>query len=185
MSDENEIQVPAEQSEDLEMIPDEENLTPDVQIKLKKLKDALKKCETERKEYLEGWQRAKADHINYRKDEGKRFEDMAQFVTAGLVREILPVLDSFDLALSHELPKEVEKGMLLIRSQLEDILQKRGFNEIEVKEGDEFSPEKHESIGEVESKEPEGKVAEIVQRGYLFREKVLRPARVRISKGRS
>lgn len=185
MSDENERQIPAEQSEDLEMIPDEENLAPDVQIKLKKLKDALKKCETERKEYLDGWQRAKADHINYRKDEGKRFEDMAQLVTAGLVQEILPVLDSFDLALSHGLPKEVEKGVLLIRSQLEEVLQKRGLDEIEVKEGEEFNSEKHESLGEVESEEPEGRVAEIVQRGYLFRERVLRPARVRISKGRS
>lgn len=169
-------------NEEVELIPDEETLAPDIQKKLKKLKDELKKCETERKEYLDGWQRAKADHINYRKDEGKRFEDMAQFVTAGLVQEILPVLDSFDLALGHELPKDVERGVLLIRSQFEDILRKRGFDEIEVKEGDEFNPERHESIGEMESDAPEGKVAEVVQRGYLFRDKVLRPARVRLSK---
>ncbi len=173
-----------EENSELELVPDTEGAPPDIQKKLKKLREDLKKCEAERKEYLDGWQRAKADHINYRKDEGKRFEDMAQFVSAGLIQEVLPVLDSFDLALGHGVSKEVERGVLLIRSQFEDILKKRGLDEIEIKEGDEFNPERHESIGEMESGVPEGKVAEVVQRGYLFRERVLRPARVRISKGR-
>jgi len=171
-------------ADELELIPDEEGTLPDLQNKIKKLKAELKKCAEERKDYLDGWQRAKADYINYRKEEGKRFEDMARFVTAGLVKEILPILDSFDLALSHNMPKDVERGVFLIRSQLEDILKNRGLAEIETKEGDEFDPEKHESIGEVESPVTPGKVAEVVQRGYLFRDKVLRPVRVRLSKGR-
>lgn len=171
--------------DEVELIPDEEGDFPDLQKKLKKLKEELKKCEAERKEYLEGWQRAKADFINYRHDEGKRFEDMGRFVTAGLVQEVLPVLDSFDLALGHGLPAEIEKGVLLIRSQFEDILKKRGLETIEVKAGEKFNPEKHESIGEVESDLPQGTVAEVVQRGYLFRGRVLRPARVRLSKGRA
>lgn len=168
--------------EDVEFIPDEEGALPDLQKKIKKLKEELKKCEAERKEYLEGWQRAKADFINYRNDEGKRFEDMGRFVTAGLIQEVLPVLDSFDLALGHGLPAEVEKGVLLIRSQFEDILKKRGLEQIKVEIGEEFNPEKHESMGEVESDKPAGVIAEIVQRGYLFRDRVLRPARVRIAK---
>lgn len=170
--------------EEVEIVPDEEGDIPDLQKKIKKLKENLKKCEVERKEYLEGWQRAKADHINYKNDEGKRIEDMARFITAGFIQEVLPVLDSFDLALMHGLPSDVEKGVLLIKSQFEDILKKRGLDRIEVKDGEEFNPEKHESIGEEESDKPTGTVTEVVQRGYVFRDRVLRPARVRISKGR-
>ena len=172
-----------ENEEGIEFVPDEEGALPDIQKKVKKVKEDLKKCETERKEYLEGWQRAKADHINYKNDEGTRMEAMERFIAAGHVTDVLPALDSFDLALGHAMPQEVERGVLLIRSQFEDVLKKRGLTEIEVKVGDEFNPEKHESIGEVESGAAAGAIAEVVQRGYFFRERVLRPARVRLSKG--
>lgn len=169
----------------IEIVTDEENIGPDLQNKVKKLRDDLKKCEEEKKEYLAGWQRSKADFINYRNEEGKRFEDMARFVSAGLIQEILPVLDSFNLALGHGLPAETEKGVLLIRSQLQDILKKRGLEEISVKLGEELNPEKHESVGGLESDQPNNTIAEIIQKGYLFQGKVLRPARVKIAKNRS
>ena len=168
--------------EDEEIVPDEEHGPSDAASKVKKLKDELKTCESEKKEYLDGWQRAKADYINYKKDEGKRFEDMARYVSGGLIHDILPVLDSFDLALGHGLPKEAERGILLVRSQLEDVLKKRGLAEIEAVSGANFNPEIHESIGEVESEYSSGAIAEVVQRGYRLRGGVLRPARVRISK---
>lgn len=171
--------------ETIEFLPDEEHLAPDLQKKIKTQRENLKKCETERKEYLDGWQRAKADHINYRKEEGKRMEDMARFVIAGLVQEMLPVLDSFDLAVGHGLPPDLEKGVLLIRSQFEDILRKRGIEQIKVKPGDRFNPEMHEAVGEMDGEHPPGTIAEEVQRGYLFRERVLRPVRVRIIKEKS
>ncbi len=167
-----------------EIVPDEEFAGLDAAERFKKLKEELKNCESEKKEYLDGWQRSKADYINYKKDEGKRFEDMARYVAGGLIQDILPVLDSFDLALGHGLPKEAERGILLVRSQLEDVLKKRGLAEIEVRMGANFNPETHESIGEVESEHPAGAVAEVVQRGYLFQGRVVRPARVRIAKGK-
>lgn len=166
-----------------EITPDEEFGNADAALeKVKKLKEELKQCEAEKKEYLDGWQRAKADYVNYKKDEAKRFEDMARFVAGGLVHDILPVLDSFDLALGQGLPKESERGILLIRSQLEDILRKRGVEEIVVEAGTSFDPEIEESLGEVESPHRAGAVAEVVQRGYRLRDKVVRPVRVRISK---
>ena len=174
--------------EKTEIVPDEEFAAADASEKVKKLKDELQKCDAEKKEYLDGWQRSKADYINYRKDEGKRFEDMARFVIAGLIDDILPALDSFDLALSHGLPAQVglpadvEKGILLIRAQFEDILKRRGLLVIAVRAGEKFDPEKHESVGEVESEHESGAVAEVIQKGYLFQGKVLRPARVRVSK---
>jgi molecular chaperone GrpE len=164
---------------DIETVDEEGLLTP--QARVKKFRDELKKCIAERKEYLDGWQRAKADHINYRKDEGSRFEDMARFVSSGLIQDMLPVLDSFELALGHGVSPEVEKGVLLIRSQLMDALKKRGFVEIHTDPGDAFNPEIHESLGEVKSDKPPGAVAEIVQRGYTLQGKVLRPMRVKLA----
>ena len=168
--------------EDIEFIPDEEGISQELAGKIKKLREELKSCEAERKEYLEGWQREKADYINFKKDEGKRFEDMARFVTASIVEEFLPVLDSFDLALQHGVPKEVEKGIMLIRSQFEDVLRKRGIGEIAVGAGDPFDPAKHESVGETKSEHPPGTIADVVQKGYVFRERVMRPVRVRLAK---
>ncbi len=171
-----------EDTSDIELVPDEEGDASELQKKIKKTKEDLKKCDAERKDYLEGWQRAKADLINYRKDEGKRFEDLARFVTTGFIEEVLPILDSFDLAVGHGLEPETERGVLLIRSQFEDILRKRGLEVMKVEKGERFDPEKHESIGEIESEFEAGSIGDVVQRGYYFRERVLRPARVRIAK---
>ncbi|MBI2055556.1 MAG: nucleotide exchange factor GrpE [Candidatus Sungbacteria bacterium] len=168
-----------EEKQDIEMIPDEETGGQNAENKVKKLRDELKKCEAEKKEYLDGWQRTKAEHINYRKDEAKRFEEMAKFAAEGLIAEVVQVLDSFDLALRHEMPKEVEKGVVLIRSQLEDILRRRGLEVISAL-GQRFDPALHEAIGEVESDKEEGVVAEELQKGYLINGRVVRPARVKI-----
>ena len=150
---------------------------------LSALTEELAQCAMRSKEYLEGWQRAKADFINYKNDEGKRLEDMARFITVGLIQDTLPVLDSFDLAFQYSMPKEMERGVLLIRLQFEDVLKKRGLEEILVAGGESFNPEKHESIGEVVSDAPAGVIAEVLQKGYTLRGKVLRAAKVRLSKG--
>ncbi len=183
-------------NDDLEMIADEDSnaALPDAQKKIKQLKEELRKCDAERQDYLAGWQRAKADHINYKNEEGKRLEDMARFITAGIVQEIMPVLDSF-AALEFHFKGEsrpaaggrdpaLEKGILLIRSQFEDILRKRGLEQIKVEVGDQFDPEKHEAIGEIETDLPEGSIAEEVQKGYFLKGKVLRPVRVRLAKSK-
>ncbi|OHA11618.1 MAG: nucleotide exchange factor GrpE [Candidatus Sungbacteria bacterium RIFCSPLOWO2_02_FULL_47_9] len=170
-----------EKNEEVEFVADDEATNIDTRGRITKLREELKTCSEEKKEYLDGWQRAKADHINYKKDEAKRLEDIARFVTAGLASDILPALDSFDLALGHGMNSEVEKGVLLIRSQLLDILKKRGL-EVLTTAGKKFDPAFHEAIGEVEADGEEGMVAEEIQKGYMFRGAVVRPARVRISR---
>ena len=167
---------------DVEIIEDEEGGLPDLQAKIKKLKAEFARSEKERKEYLDGWQRAKADLINYKKEEGRRLEDLARFAGTSLIEEILPVLDSFDLALAGNADEKMTRGIMLIRSQLEDVLKKRGVGVIQVQSGDAFNPEKHEAIGEVASDKPAGSVAEAVQRGYELAGRVIRPARVRLAK---
>lgn len=167
---------------DMEMIPDEE-AGGGTAAKLAKLREELVQCRDERRGYLDGWQRAKADLINYKREEAKRFEELAKFAAEGIVAEVVSALDSFDLALHHEMPKDVERGIVLIRSQLEDTLRRRGLEVIQSL-GQPFDPAAHESLGEVGSEGEEGLVIEELQKGYRLNGRVLRPARVKISKSK-
>lgn len=148
--------------------------------KIKKLKNDLHACLKLQKEYLDGWQRAKADYINYKKEEEKRFRDFSRFAVEGIIHDSITVLDSFDLALKYDMPDTVRKGMLLIKSQLEDIFKRYGFEEIRSL-GEKFNPEIHESLGESISDKESGTVVEEIQRGYSLNGKVIRPARVKIA----
>lgn len=145
--------------------------------KIKKLKEQLKKCKKEKEDYLHGWQRAKADFVNARKDEEKRRAEFVRLSNQFLLTDILPVFDSFELALRNS----NDKGVYMIKNQMKDILKGYGLEEIKA-EGKKFSPEFHESVEEVESKEKSGEVVEEIQKGYTLHGKVLRPARVKISK---
>ena len=178
-SDDDSIQYEEERAE---KTADEEEIAETVEVKLSKAKEDLKKCAELQKEYLDGWQRTKAEFINYKKDDAKRFQELGRIAVEDCVRDILVVLDSFYLALQYEMPKNVAEGIAMIQGQLEDILRKRGFAVIAVKAGDRFDPRIHESIGEVNSEHPSGTVAEEAQKGYEPGGRVLRPARVRLSK---
>jgi molecular chaperone GrpE len=150
-----------------------DNLTPDL--------DAVTK---QRDEYLAGWQRTKADFINYKKDEMKRFEEVARYGSVDLIKDLISVLDNFDLGLrALEKSGPVEKGVYMIRSQIEDILKKRGLEKIILKPGDEFDPMIAEAMSEVPSEHPPGTIVEEVEPGYRLYDKIVRPARVIISKG--
>ncbi len=145
--------------------------------------DAVAKCQKERDEYLDGWKRAKADLLNYKKDEAKRFEFMLKFANEGMIRELVLVLDSFDLALnSLEKEGKAEKGMYLIRAQFEDILKQHGLERVIVSVGQQFDPNLQEAIASVKSDKPSGTVIEEVERGYILNGKLIRPARVKVSK---
>lgn len=146
--------------------------------------DAREKCEAERGEYLEGWKRAKADLINYKKDEERRFREFAKLANESLLDELLSVMDSFELGL-----KGVEKdsagyrGMLIIKNQFEDIIKRYGLERVSSRPGEKFDPAFQEALSEVFSEHPEGTIAEEIRSGYSLNGKVLRPARVALSKG--
>ncbi|MFH0891101.1 MAG: nucleotide exchange factor GrpE [Candidatus Liptonbacteria bacterium] len=146
----------------------------------------FEKCKAERDEYLAGWQRAKADLINYKKDEFKRLEEAAKYQLEDVVYDLVAVLDNFDLALSAmEKQGQADKGIYLIRTQLEDVLKRRGLNKISVSPGDSFNPAVMEAIAVVESDVPPDKITEVIEIGYKIYEKILRPARVKVSKEKS
>lgn len=153
------------------------------QKKENNLEEVLAKCEKEKEEYLAGWQRAKADFINYKKDEMKRLEEIAKYGSEDLIRELIVVLDNFDLGLAAlEKAGPVERGVYMIKSQIEDILRKRGLEKIIIKIGDKFDPAVAEVIAEVESDKPAGTIVEEIEPGYRLYDKIIRPARVKVSK---
>ena len=148
-----------------------------------KIKELLEKCETEKEEYLNGWKRAKADLINYKKEEQERFKNFVRFSEEALLSELIKVMDSFDLGLiSWREETNEKKGMTLIRLQLEDVLKKFGLEKIKVKEGDKFNPALHECLTAVEKEGESGVIIEEVEKGYVLHGKVVRPARVKVAK---
>ena len=147
------------------------------------LEEKLAAAEKQRDEYLGGWQRAKADFINYKKEEFARMEEMAQYGSEDIIKDFITVLDNFDLGLrALEKSGPVEKGVYLIRSQIEDILKKRGLAKFNLKPGDPFDPNIAEAMTEVESDRSPGSIVEEIEPGYRLHDKVLRAARVIIAK---
>jgi molecular chaperone GrpE len=145
--------------------------------------DRLASAEKQRDEYLAGWQRAKADFINYRKEEMRRLEEVAKYGTEELIQDLLTVLDNFDLGLrAMEKNGGVDKGIYLIRSQIEDILEKRGLAKIDLHPGDHFDPAVAEAMAEIGSDKPAGTIIEVAEPGYRLHDKILRAAKVIVSK---
>lgn len=144
--------------------------------KVKKIKDKFKLCEKERAEYLAGWQRAKADLINYKREQEQKISEYYKFANEGLILDILPVLDSFELALKHGKDNGIEQ----LYNQLKNILKNNSVEEIKAV-GEKFNPELHESIGVIEEGDS-GVVVEEIQKGYKLHGKIIRASKVKIGK---
>lgn len=129
--------------------------------------------------------RVQADFDNFRRRTQKEKEELAQYATSKLVTELLPVLDNFERALvtapGNAESEAFTKGINMIFRQLEGVLNSEGLTAMETV-GQPFNPEYHQAIMQVESEEhEEGIVTEEVQKGYLLKDKVLRPAMVKVS----
>ncbi|MEC0091840.1 nucleotide exchange factor GrpE [Paenibacillus macquariensis] len=129
--------------------------------------------------------RTQADFDNYRKRTQKEKEEFAKYASTKLITELLPIVDNFDRAFStvveDNLNESFSKGMNMIYRQLEGVLQAEGLVPMD-SVGQPFNPEFHQAIMQVESEEyPEGTVVEEIQKGYMLKDKVLRPAMVKVS----
>ena len=144
--------------------------------------DELEKLQKQTEEYLSGWKRAKADFINYQKDENRRFQDFAKFSNEALIKEMLVVGDSLSLAhASLDKKDPAQKGIAIIKSQLEGILKNQNVEPIEPL-GEAFNPAYHEAILEEQSDKPAGTIIEVIETGYKLHGKVIRAAKVKIAK---
>ncbi len=154
--------------------------------KNKKIRDDLKRIQSERDEYLAGWQRAKADYINLQREMETARLNTSLLTKEKMVENILPSLDSFDIAFSNkELWEKVDKnwkmGMESIYNQIISGLEKSGIEKINQADIL-FDPNIHQSIEKVGT-DDEGKdhfVEKILQIGYKIGDRVIRPAKVRI-----
>lgn len=153
--------------------PEEQDMSPETD---------LEQLTKERNEYLDGWQRARAELVNYKRDEAKRMDDMAKFSNGAIMRELIMVIDNFELAImAMERQGTVEKGIYLIKAQLEDILKQYGLEKMTVTPGELFDPTKHEAIASVESELVSGSIVEEIERGYYLHGKLIRPSRVKVA----
>jgi molecular chaperone GrpE len=146
---------------------------------LKKLREKLKKCEREKQEYLNGWQRARADFANAQKRFDEELKNAKDRGVNDAVEKLLTVLDSFDHALSQNgLDEKTQKGVEMIHKQLLTLLSSYGVTSFNPT-GEVFDPMKHEAIGHDEGGE-EGVVSLVVRTGYERNGMVIRPATVRV-----
>lgn len=154
--------------------------------KPKDSKQELKKCQKVKEEYLAGWQRERADFLNYKKEELVRVEQLLRYADTGLILKLLPILDNFEVS-EKKLPKDLKKdknikGLLQIKTQIKDLLKAKGIEPIECL-GDKFDPSLHEIAEAVEMKGKEpGAIIEELQKGYKIHGKILRPAKVKVTK---
>ena len=157
--------------------------TVDVEALQKELADA--KARTS--EYLDGWQRARAEFANYKKRQESDYANLRALSTSALVAKLLPVLDDLDRA-TKTLPPALRdmtwiEGVLLISRKLQLILESEGVKPIEVKPNDVFDPSLHEAVSHDEAEGVEsGHVIEELQKGYKLGERVIRPALVRVAR---
>jgi len=151
------------------------------------LREELDKFKAQSAEYLDGWQRARAELANARKRFEKERSEAGQLANNTLLRKILPVLDDLDRAIKT-VPDDLRQhawatGVSLIQRKFQNALDSEGVKPIEVKPGDAFDPNLHEAVTHESSPDhTEGKIIAEVQTGYTFNGQVLRPALVRVAK---
>lgn len=174
-----------EQDADDIVFESEENSVPTVEIK--KLREKLKKALAEKDEYLAGWQRAKADLVNFKRESDKEREIRARYATEDLLNALIPVLDSFSLARANKetwerVDQNWRQGIEYIHAQLSTALEENGLSEIASDIGSKLDTAKHAAMENVATEDPalEGCIAEVIQKGYELSGKVIRPARVKV-----
>ena len=135
------------------------------------------------KELIDNLKRLQAEFENYKKRVKKDTEALKNYERVELVKSLLPVLDSFELAIKNSRNLEhFKKGVELIYAQLHTILENIGLREIKTI-GEKFNPEVHEALLLEESDKEKGIIIEELQKGYTLNNIVLRTAKVKVSKG--
>ncbi len=191
-----------EKKQEVKYEEDEGGESVDLTEKIKKVKEKLKQCQKEKQEYLGGWQRCQADFINYRRRQEEQMGEWSKMFGEGLIRDILPVLDALESGIKNSAfasssrnasderskasadkqeSREKDDDLEAVRKQLWKILQHHGLQEIKLV-GEKFNPEFHEAVEQVESEKKEGMIIEEVQKGYLMNGKVIRTAKVKVTK---
>ncbi len=182
-----EAKVQEEQKGEEKLETKEEESDSEEQVVLtKKEADALRKKAEECDSFVDKLLRTRAEFLNYQKRVRKEHETITQFAIQDLISDLFPEFDNFERAVklaedSKDINKFVE-GIKLIEGQLHKVLEKHGVKRIETV-GKSFDPNLHEAVVEEENNElPHHTVIEELQRGFLLKERVVRPSKVKVSK---
>lgn len=143
----------------------------------------LQKLKAERDTLLDRLARMQAEFENARRRATKEQQDFRDFATVDAIKPLLPVIDNFERALQAKSePADFRTGVELIYKQLQDVLAKLGVRPVAAK-GEQFDPHVHEAIEMVETSDAaDHEVLEEWQRGYKFKDRLLRPAMVKVAK---
>ncbi|HEY3660601.1 MAG TPA: nucleotide exchange factor GrpE [Candidatus Udaeobacter sp.] len=130
--------------------------------------------------------RSQADFENYKKRAAREKDDAVKYANSSLLQRLVSILDNFELGLAaaktEGAQSPIYSGMVLVQKQLNDLVEENGLQAIEA-EGKKFDPNLHEAIAHEPSGTPEGTVIRQARRGYRFKDRLLRPARVVVSSG--
>ncbi len=156
-----------------------------IEITEKDLEELKKKAE-ERDEYYNKWLKVHAEYDNTRKRIEKEKTDHMKFANEGIISQLFPIVDNFDMALAAmETAKDKEAvmdGIKLVQKEFHRILDENGAEKIKTV-GEKFDPYVHEAVSAVETDEhPDGMILEEVRAGYTLNKRLLRPAKVRVAK---
>jgi molecular chaperone GrpE len=160
--------------------------SPQAADEIKALQDKLAEKEKEATGHHDKYVRALAELENYKKFAAREKADLLKFGNENIVKDILPCLDNLDRALDHaDKTQDVEKlvdGLKMIQGQLLCCLEKHGVQKIECV-GQDFDPNLHEAIQSIETDDQEdNKVMDEYQKGYLLNNRLLKAAKVSVSK---
>jgi molecular chaperone GrpE len=161
----------------------DENATAAVSGEASGPESELQKLRAERDSLLDRLSRAQAEFENARRRASKEQHEFREYATADAIKSLLPVVDSLERALQVKSDAaELRSGVELIYKQLQAALSKLSVNAIAA-EGEPFDPRYHEAIEMVETtKAPDHQVVEELQRGYKFKDRLLRPAMVKVAR---
>ncbi len=132
-------------------------------------------------EYKEMLQRLQAEFENYQKRMHKEHTQVKEFATQTLIEELLTILDDFQLALKNKDTNAFHQGIELVYSKFYSLLEKQGIQKIPTNIP--FNPELHEALLQEPSEKKEGTILEELQSGYKLHNRVIRPAKIKISTG--
>ena len=148
----------------------------------------IEQLQKEASELRELAQRKQAEFENYRKRMERERLELARYAGADVVKEVLPVLDNLERARTYAAGSSEEQlrdGVAIIHRQLQEILTRLGLTEVE-SQGQPFDPHFHEAVTQNETEEhPDGTVLSVFQKGYLFKDRLLRPAMVSVARAPS
>ncbi len=154
------------------------------------LQKELEAAKAKANEYLEGWQRARAEFTNYKRRVEKEQSEAHQYAAARVIGRFVDVLDDFDRAMQDRPAEDAEPeavarwvtGVGLIQRKLQSLLDSEGVERIEA-EGKPFDPQLHEAVTHEDSDTHEpGQVIGVIRQGYKMGDKVIRPALVRVAR---